>query len=160
MTSGEPNDVRALIAKLSSEYNALEERIGAIKHTLEAAQHVLAVLSKEERSIDPSLATISLVEVRACKTQREVLYLYAKANGGFVHVGKVSHMIHDSGMSKGKYSSIRSTLHNMMTKQANEWEWVEPGIFRLKSANGVYSKQIVDEDDFQPLPLIHDGMTP
>ena len=140
MTTAGLNDVRALIEKLTKEASVLEEQLTSVRHTLEAAQHIGDVLSKEERTVNSGLAEISLAEVRACASQREVLHLYANAHSGLVHVGRVARMIYNSGMSKGKYSSIRSTLHNKMTKLPDEWEWAEPGIFRLKSQNGAYTE--------------------
>ena len=138
MTTAGLNDIRALIAQLTEEASVLEKQLERVRYTLEAAQHIRDVFSREERTIDPSFVEISPDEVRACASQREVLHLYARTHGGVVHVGRVARMIFDSGISKGKYSSIRSTIHNKMTKLSDEWEWVEPGIFRLKSQNGAY----------------------
>ena len=109
---------------------------------------------------DDTPLEITALDIKHCETQPEALRTYAKLNDGLVNVTKAGDLIIQAGLSKGKRASVHSTLHNFMTRRNDEWEWVEPGLFRLKSVNGVYSKQIVDEDDFQPLPLIHDGMTP
>lgn len=155
MTTAGLTDIRALIEKLTREASVLEEQLAKVRHTLEAAQHIRDVLSMEERTIDANLVDVSLAEVRSCKTQREVLNLYAKAHDGLVHVGRVARMISDSGMSKGKYNSIRSTLHNYMTKHPIDWTWVEPGIFRLRAIYSMNSESYtpLEEEDAQPMSL-------
>ena len=76
-------------------------------------------------------------DIKNCKTQREVLRVFAQLNNGLVSVTNVSRLIKESKLSKGKLSSIRSTVHNYMN-ESEEFKYEEPGIFRweLYRVNG------------------------
>lgn len=68
----------------------------------------------------------------------------ALANGGQVHLTSVAKKIISSGMSDTKKpSSVAANLHKAMTK-SNDWEWVEPGVFRLLSYEPVAAQMCAD----------------
>ena len=57
----------------------------------------------------------------------------ARANGGTLYVTPASKVIKAAGLSDAKISSITATLHNRVSA-SDEWEYVEPGTFRLVDA--------------------------
>ena len=163
------------MAEMYAMRTKLRTKRDLAKATLEAAQTDLndaeAKLSIWEQAIgiyetDPPVISddtpfyTTASDIQNCETQPEALRTYAKLNEGLVHVTKVGDLIIEAGLSKGKRSSVHSTLHNYMTKRTHEWTWVEPGVFRWNLLNGRHNtpeQHDGDSDGHQSLRLALTG---
>ena len=121
--------VRTLVEQLQAARNTLLASLNALDADIQASQHTLKLLTPELSSKHASVE-VTGDHIRHCKTQRDVLFVYAHLNDGLVPVGKAARLITDAGLTKGKFSSVRSTLTNHMSKDDN-WEWDSPGTYRL-----------------------------
>ena len=75
------------------------------------------------------VAGVSPQDIAHCKTQREALVELARLNNGVVRVKDAANILRESGHAKGKATSARSTVHNLVSKDTDAWKWVEPGTF-------------------------------
>ena len=69
-------------------------------------------------------------EIAKCRNQREGVRRAAELQGGTVRVRDVARLIHESALSKGSLSSVRSALLRYV-KGSDEWEEMGGGYFRL-----------------------------
>jgi hypothetical protein len=63
-------------------------------------------------------------------TQMEAFKRIALDSDGIVRVSEASRLVHSAGLSKGKASSIASSIPKKFL-ESDEWEYVEPGTYRL-----------------------------
>ena len=82
-----------------------------------------------EDAQDTSDTAITVDDIRHCGTQEAVLRTYAQLNNGLAHITAVTDLIMEAGMSKGKRSSVRSTVYNYIQKKPEQWQWEHPGTF-------------------------------
>ena len=73
---------------------------------------------------------VDIDAIRQCRTQREALREIAMQNGGIVRVKEAAPILIATGLSQAKLSSVTSTSYNQLNGNS-EWEYVEPGTFRL-----------------------------
>ena len=113
----------------------LDERIGklqaekvAVRHLKEATQEWIA--AKSVASPEDSAQTVTVDDIRDCRTQREIVRECALRNGGYARLSEIATLVVAAGKAKGKRSSVRSTLNNYC-RDSDEWLYHEPGVYRL-----------------------------
>ena len=115
---------------------ALEERIGnlqaekvAIEGMKEATLAWIAAKSVSSPADSSRLVTVE--DIMHCRNQRGILREYALRNGGYARLSDVASLVVEAGKSRGKRSSVRSTLNNYC-RDSDDWVYSEPGVYRLK----------------------------
>ena len=121
---------------LDSCVQALEEQIGNLKAEKVAIQSMkeatLAwIATKSVLSPVDSSRPVTVEDIMHCRNQREILREYALRNGGYAPLSDVATVVVEAGKSRGKRSSVRSTLNNYC-RDSDEWVYSEPGVYRLK----------------------------
>ena len=76
--------------------------------------------------------TVILADTTHCKTQRASLYEITRLNEGIVRATEAGDLIITAGLTDAKRASVIATTHRFMS-HSNDWEWTEPGTFRLKT---------------------------
>ena len=79
-----------------------------------------------------------------CATHEEAFREIANRSGGIVRVSEASRLVHDAGLSRGKVTSINSSMSNRLESH-EEWEHVGPGTFRLLTYKGESANEKGDE---------------
>ena len=115
---------------------ALEEQIGnlqAEKVAIESMKEATLawINAKSVSSPADRSRPVTVEDIMHCRNQREILREYALRNGGYARLSDVATLVVDAGKSRGKRSSVRSTLNNYC-RDSDEWAYSEPGVYRLK----------------------------
>ena len=88
---------------------------------------------------EPVSGVATVADIAHCKNQRAASYIIAKMNGGVIDLKTAAVVIEAAGLSKGKRSTIVSTLHSFMTKAA-DWDYAKPSTFKLVTGRGSVSE--------------------
>jgi hypothetical protein len=123
-----------IIADLRSRKERLETALAETEADIDAAERFLLLLagSMGNEEAEPQ-HVIGPDDIASCKTQRSALYEIAKRNKGIVKVTDAGNLIQEAGLSAGKTASVIATIHNFMS-ESDDWEWIEPGSFRLSQS--------------------------
>ena len=70
-------------------------------------------------------------DITHCTSQHEALKEIARLSGGLVNPTEAASIVLDAGLSRGKKSSVVSTLSGYLSKD-DTWEWVDAGVYRLR----------------------------
>ncbi len=121
--------------RLDACVQALEEQIGKLQAEKVATQGLreatLAwITAKGLSSPADSARPVTVDDIMHCRNQREVLREYALRNGGYARLSDVASLVVAARKSRGKRSSVRSTLNNYC-RDSEEWVYSEPGVYRL-----------------------------
>lgn len=125
-------DVRTLRASLRQRNDELDAELKQVSAQLASVDQTLKLLEPLAGNghHTASVADITVDDIKHCKTQAEVLRAYAQLNGGVVNITAATDLIVKARMSKGKRSSVRSTMYNYVSKHPDKWQWVAPGNFQ------------------------------
>ena len=124
-------DINKLLAQLTARRRQLATQIDDLDRRIEAAQLVLAMCEgTDDNSVDHLGSTA--IEIAHCTTQTEAAKVLAQANEGILRVTPAAKVILAAGLSEAKLTSITSSLHHRLNSSA-DWEYYEPGAFRLVS---------------------------
>ena len=135
-------DVQGLLDRLRAEKDEASDRLTRAMQDVAAAERVLALLEGDTEDhtddtsdtvVGPTHGTTTPADIVQCRTQMDAAGKMARANGGTLYVTPASKVIKAAGLSDAKISSITATLHNRVSA-SDEWEYVEPGTFRLVDA--------------------------
>lgn len=118
-----------LLADLYAKKERLAEEAQEADRDIAAVERTLSIIGNGGSESDDKIAA---ADIAHCKTQRAALYEIAKLNDGTVRATGAGDLIIAAGLSDGKRASIIATAHRFMS-QSDEWEWTEPGTFRLKT---------------------------
>ena len=78
----------------------------------------------------PVSGVVTAADIAHCRTQREASYVIAKMNGGAIDLNTAAVVIKSAELSKGKVSTVVSSLHNFMT-HSDDWSYAGPSRFEL-----------------------------
>ena len=117
------DQVDALLSQWKQEIADLQRKIDIVETAMRIFDESGSALSTVDVDFDVAL-------LGHCRTQREALREIAKLRGGIVRAREAAPLILRAGLSKGKLTSVVSTVHNLLNS-GEEWEYVEPGTFRL-----------------------------
>ena len=111
----------------------LEQELVEVRADMEACERLLSRYRPGSNAVSepvlfhnhvhPSRLTDSL-------TQMEAFKRIALDSDGIVRVSEASRLVHAAGLSKGKASSIASSIPKRLL-ESDEWEYMEPGTYRL-----------------------------
>ena len=118
------DEVETLLGQWKAEITALQQKIDVVELVREMFQQV----SPDGNS--NSVSDIDIDSLKGCRNQREALKEIAQQNQGVVRVREVPSVLKAAGLSHAKPSSISSTSYNILS-HSDDWEYVEPGTFRL-----------------------------
>ena len=96
----------------------------------ETAADIAAV--QRTMSILEAKPNVTATDIAHCRTQRAALRAIARLNESIVRTTEASDLILAAGLCEAQRSSIITTMHRYMSLSDN-WEWTEPGTFRLKT---------------------------
>lgn len=65
-----------------------------------------------------------------CTSHMDAFREIARRSGGVVRMSEAGRLVKEAGLTKGKASSITSSMYTRLNA-SDEWEYVEPGTFRL-----------------------------
>ena len=83
-------------------------------------------------------------DIAHCPTQRAALEEIARLSGGLVNATDAARVIVEVGKWSGNLGSVGATVYKIMN-ESKDWEWVEPGVFRL-----LVSKEMSGQNDELP----------
>ena len=112
--------------KLVGELASLDADINAMQRTLELVDLEVDV------PLEVSAKTMDVAFLADCKTQREALIQIAKTNSGYVRISAAAKVIIAAKLSRGTYASVQATCHNICSGDEERWEYVSPGLYRLR----------------------------
>lgn len=126
-------DLRRICEECDRAESQLEKELADVRAERAAAQLLLARHPAAHDDTRPG--TLAHAHVRSsalarCSTQMEAFKEIARRSGGIVRLTEASKLVHDAGLSQGKVSSIVSSMPRKFLERG-EWEWVDPGIYRL-----------------------------
>ncbi len=127
--------IEGLLADLIARRAELEEQTKAVDRDIGSTERTLTLLTDalENPSDTGELGNpITADTISDCETQRAALYRIAEMNGGIVRATEAGVLILEAGLSDAKKASVIATVHKFMS-QSDDWEWTEPGSFRLKT---------------------------
>ena len=143
----EEQPLRERLDKIAAAKSAIEALISfyAEPASMGCQENTTSLLAASD---DPDTAGSDISEeIKKCRTQRDVLYVLARANRGIVDVNPASDIILKAGLSSGKKSTVVSTIHHFMTT-SSDWEKISPGRFLLVAdLDSVYSEVLGPDDD-------------
>lgn len=130
-------DLDGLLAELYADKERLAEEVQKTERDIAAVERTLSLVESNDsesagKVFDESEDQIAVATIAQCKTQRAALYEIAKLNDGTVRATDAGDLIIKAGLSDAKRISVIATAHRFMS-QSDEWEWTEPGTFRLKA---------------------------
>jgi hypothetical protein len=141
----------ALEDRLSSHITELISTKTYVESEIEKTRFALAVYEDDAKTAD-SLTTVKrhdstedvkdelfcgktrVSDIKDCETQREALYIIARMNDGSLHLNSAAGLIVAAGLSKATPRSVSGNLHTYLSNN-NDFDWVGPSQFRLKSDN-------------------------
>ena len=91
-------------------------------------------------------------DIAHCTSQHEALKEIARLSGGLVNPTEAASIVLDAGLSRGKKSSVVSTLSGYLAKD-DIWEWVDAGVYRLRETAPV-------EEDESALTEVFESSAP
>lgn len=118
-----------LLAELYTKQTQLTEGDQDTDGDIAAVERTISFL--EAKTNEPE-AKVTAADIAHCQTQRAALREIANLNDGIVRATSAGDLILAAGLSKGTRASIMTTIHRYMI-QSDDWEWTEPGTFRLKT---------------------------
>ena len=118
-----------LLDELYTEQAQLAEEDRETAADIAAVQRTMSIL--EAKPNEPE-AKVTAADIAHCRTQRAALREIARLNDGIVRPIEASDLILGAGLSQAQRSSIITTIHRYMSR-SDDWEWTEPGTFRLKT---------------------------
>ena len=138
---GSHEDVQFKRSEMHEEHQeALAEALSAvgerIMKNLEEAGRLLPIYENLQDFVHgaprskEALESLTVADIAKCRNQRAALRYMAVVNGGDVRVRDVARVIHESALSRGTLSSVRSALLRYV-KESYEWENLGHGWFRL-----------------------------
>ena len=133
LTAMTAEDLQRVLEQWDRKARLLEKELADIRADIEAGARLLARHAPAERSAaePPTFhAHIPPSRLAECPTQMEAFKRIACDSGGTVRVTEASRLIHAAGLSKGKASSVASSMPRKLF-ESDEWEYLEPGTFRL-----------------------------
>ena len=85
-----------------------------------------------------------------CATHMEAFKEIARGSGGAVRMSEAGRLVKEAGLSKGKASSITSSMYNRV-ESSTEWEYLEPGTYHLvEYAGDAHSDDVAHEEEPRP----------
>jgi len=129
-----------LVAELRSQKAQIEkqfhDQLEAVDQNLHAVERTLSLLLGDTQvhqdSNQLSLELAGIPEIAQARTQPEALKIIARQHKGIINVTNSADVLIRAGRAKGKRRNLIASLHTHL-KGSEEWEWVSPGNFRLKS---------------------------
>ena len=120
-----------MLAELYTKQAQLTEEDQDTDLDIAAVERTMSIL--EAKTHEPE-ARVTAADIAHCQTQRAALREIARLNDGIVRATTAGDLILAAGLSKATRASIMTTIHRYMS-QSDDWEWTEPGAFRLKTFN-------------------------
>ena len=121
--------LNSLLAELYTKQAQLAEEDQETARDIAAVERTMSIL--EAKPNEPK-DKVTAADIAHCRTQRAALREIARLNEGIVRATEAGDLILAAGLSEAQRSSIITTIHRYMS-QSDDWEWTEPGTFRLKT---------------------------
>lgn len=121
--------LNSLLAELYAKQAQLAEADQETARDIAAVERTMSII--EAKPHEPE-AKVTATDIAHCQTQRAALRAIARLNEGIVRTTAAGDLILAAGLSEAQRSSVITTIHRYMS-QSDDWEWTEPGSFRLKS---------------------------
>ena len=121
--------LNSLLAELYTKQAQLAEEDQETARDIAAVERTMSIL--EAKPNEPA-TKVTAADIAHCRTQRAALREIARLNEGIVRATEAGDLILAAGLSEAQRSSIITTIHRYMS-QSDDWEWTEPGTFRLKT---------------------------
>ena len=138
MTSADPG-VRAvleLLAQLRSEREQLKKRmreeLAALEDKINAVETTLALLTRAPAAPGAPKPHVTAADLAGSRSQMDALKRIAGLGDGMVNASEAARLLLEAGMAKGKLRNVVAHIYKLL-KGSDEWEWVSPGNFRLRS---------------------------
>ena len=139
-------------ARSIDELAAAKEKLARVQGARDFMEWLAKESGKESNSSGEDLAENRIMlrlrsiqtSTKRSHTQREALREIAQMQKGVVNASKAGKLIMKAGLGKGKVQSTISTLHRYLT-EGEEWEYIEPGTFRLKDFKDDGTEPVVME---------------
>ena len=128
-TQADKHTLNGMLAELYVKHDRILDEAKEVNQDIAAVERTLSILGEATNDRDD---TIRPSDIAHCKTQRAALYEIARLNEGIVRATEAGDLIIAAGLTDAKRASVIATTHRFMS-HSNDWEWTEPGTFRLKT---------------------------
>ncbi|MCE2501846.1 MAG: hypothetical protein J4G13_13435 [Dehalococcoidia bacterium] len=126
-------DLQRFWEECDRKQRLLERDLAEVMADKAACERLLSRTRPESKTASESVlyhAHILPSRLADCQTQMAAFRQIAIDSGGIVRVSEASRLVHAAGLSKGKVSSIASSIPKKFL-ESDEWEYMEPGTYRL-----------------------------
>ncbi len=131
-------DLQQLWEEADRQERMLEEELAEIRADQAAYERIIARNPVKDNEVGPAKLHHAHIRPRLlahCATHLEAFRAIAERSGGIVRINEASRLVHAAGLSKGKASSINSSMSTRLAS-IDEWEYVNPGTYRLLTYEG------------------------
>ena len=149
-------NIKTILARLEAKYRTLQDQMAEVEQDKIAVERTIALLEEEIGlpTREYGQPGVTAADLRHCKNQPEAVRAYARLNNGVVAVTKAAKAMYDAELSAGKLSSLKSSVHRFLSDHPNEWDYVEPGVFRQKNAAAESDEVVHSEPKPQALDSV------
>ena len=131
------------IGDLETYMNHLEEEADQARQVYESAQKKFVETAKvfvglvawrypTKELLKDRHSHIDVEKLRGLQSQRDALIVIARLTEGIVRSTEAGRLLEKAGLTEAKPSSISPATYRLLNDDEENWEWVEPGTFRLK----------------------------
>ena len=126
-------DLRKIWEEANRKTQMLEEELAQSRAEQAACELIISLHTVKDNAVGQANlhhAHILPSLLMNCATHEEAFREIAQRSYGTVRVSEASRLVHAAGLSKGKASSIVSSMSTRLAN-SDDWEYVDPGTFRL-----------------------------
>ena len=134
---------------LHTKEKILTKELESVQHQIRQADEVLSAFGQWSETASPEAphdqgrhSHIGPDDIAHCPTQHAALQEIARLSGGLANATSAADVLLGAGMTQAKKRSLVSTLGNFLSDE-DVWEWVEPGVYRLRNFDP-------PSDEFEP----------
>lgn len=123
-------DLKVRLARIHSEVEKIKSRLTELAEQEQNLAGTIAYLESEE-PIEVTTPSADVVDFSGARNLEERIRIIADFDpSGIVRVTDAVDLILRSGVSKASRRSLSSSMYKTLNA-SNDWEWLNPGIFRL-----------------------------
>ena len=123
-------DLKVRLARIQSEVVKTKSRLAELAEQERNLAGTIAYLESDE-PIEVRAPSPDVVDFSGARNLEERLRIIADCDpSGIVRVTNAVDLILSSGVSKASRRSLSSSMYKTLNS-SDEWEWLNPGIFRL-----------------------------
>ena len=131
-------DLQRMWEEASRKIQILEKELTKHRAEQAACELIISIHTVKGKTAERSKlhhAHILPSQLINCTTHEEAFLEIAQRSHGIVRMSEAGRLVHAAGLSKGKASSIVSSMSTRL-ESSDSWEWLAPGTYRLLTYTG------------------------